>query len=610
MHYTIYILAEKKENNKIKNLVSNLPDKPGVYRFYDKDDKLLYVGKAKNLKKRVSSYFTKHHDSGKTRVLVRKIADIKPIVVENESDALLLENNLIKTHQPRYNVMLKDDKTYPWIVIRNEEFPRVHLTRNVIKDGSEYFGPYTSVKVVRTLLDMIRQLYPIRNCKYKLSPENIESGKFKACLEFHLGNCLAPCEGEQSEDDYLKNIDQVRNIIRGDLNTVLSYLKSMMQSFAETYKFEDAETIRQKIELIENYKAKSTIVNPKIHNLDVFGMVQDKQTAYVNFLKIANGAIIQAHTIELKKRIEEDPAELLSTAIHEIRGKLNSTSKTCLVPMRPAFEMDNLEFLVPQRGDKKHLLDLSMRNAKYYMLDKHKQIEHTNPERHTKRILETLKSDLHLTEEPVHIECFDNSNIQGHFPVAACVVFKNAKPSKKDYRHFNVKTVEGPDDFASMTEIITRRYTRLRDEGQSLPQLIIIDGGKGQLRAAVEALESIGMRGKIAIIGIAKRLEEIFFPDDPVPLYLDKNSESLKVIQHARDEAHRFGITFHRNQRSKNFIQSELDKIPGIGKKTSENLLKAFGSLKKIKEAKEEDIANITGKAKAKIIIDFFKSEE
>lgn len=599
-------MAEKKENSNIKTLVSALPENPGVYRFYDKDDKLLYVGKAKNLKKRVSSYFTKHHDSGKTRVLVRKIVDIRPIVVENESDALLLENNLIKTHQPRYNVMLKDDKTYPWIVIRNEEFPRVHLTRNMIKDGSEYFGPYTSVKVVRTLLDMIRQLYPIRNCKYKLSRENIKSGKFKACLEYHLGNCLAPCEGKQEEPDYLKNIEQIRNIIRGDLNTVLSYLKNMMQEYAEKYKFEDAENIRQKIALIENYKAKSTIVNPKIHNLDVFGMVEDKQTVFVNFLKIANGSIIQAHSIEIKKRIEEDPAELLSTAIHEIRAKLNSTSRTCLVPITPAFEIDGLEFLIPQRGDKKHLLDLSMRNAKYYMLDKHKQIEYINPERHSKRILETLKSDLHLTEEPVHIECFDNSNIQGHYPVAACVVFKNAKPSKKDYRHFNIKTVVGPDDFASMKEIIIRRYKRLQEENLSLPQLIIIDGGKGQLRASVEALDAIGLRGKIAIIGIAKRLEEIFFPDDPVPLYLDKNSESLKVIQHARDEAHRFGITFHRNQRSKAFIQSELDKIPGIGTKTAETLLKTFGSLKKIKETEEEEIAKHIGKAKAKVIVGFF----
>ncbi|MEA1873315.1 MAG: excinuclease ABC subunit UvrC [Bacteroidota bacterium] len=601
-------MAKKKENIKLKTLVSTLPEKPGVYRFYDKNDNLLYVGKAKNLKKRVSSYFTKHHDSGKTRVLVKKIVDIKPIVVENESDALLLENNLIKTHKPRYNVMLKDDKTYPWIVIRNEEFPRVHLTRNVIKDGSEYFGPYTSVKVVRTLLDMIRQLYPIRNCKYKLSEDNINRGKFKACLEYHLGNCLAPCEGKQSESDYLNNIEQIRNIVKGDLNSVLSYLKNLMQEFAENYKFEDAENMRQKISLIENYKAKSTIVNPKIHNMDVFGMVEDKQTAYINYLKIANGAIIQAHSIEIKKRIEEDTAELLSTGIHEIRTKLNSTSTTCLVPIKPAFGIKSLDFLIPQRGDKKHLLDLSMRNAKYFMLDKHKQIEHTNPERHTKRILETLKTDLHLTEEPVHIECFDNSNIQGHYPVAACVVFKNAKPSKKDYRHFHIKTVEGPDDYASMKEIIMRRYTRLTEENQSLPQLIIIDGGKGQLRAAVEGLEAIGLRGKIAIIGIAKRLEEIFFPDDSVPLYLDKNSESLKVIQHARDEAHRFGITFHRNQRSKDFIKSELDNITGIGGKTTETLLKVFGSLKKIKAANEAEIAKHIGKAKAQLIMEYFKT--
>lgn len=585
-----------------------MPNKPGVYRFYDKDDKILYVGKAKNLKKRVSSYFTKHHDSGKTRILVRKIHFIRPIVVENESDALLLENNLIKTLQPRYNVLLKDDKTYPWIVIRNETFPRIHLTRTIVKDGSEYFGPYTSVKVVRTLLDLVRQLYPVRNCKHKLSPENIKNGKFKVCLEYHLNNCLAPCEGLQSEDDYQENINHIRTIFQGDLNTVLSFLKKQMLNYAQSYQFEDAETIRQKIEILENFKAKSTIVNPKIHNMDVFGMVEDKQTAYVNFLKIANGAIIQAHTIELRKRIEEEPAELISTAIHEIRNKLNSTSSTCLVPIMPAFPMDNVKFQIPQRGDKKHLLDLSMRNAKFYMLEKHKQIEHTNPERHTKRILETLKADLHLTEAPTHIECFDNSNIQGHYPVAACVVFKNAKPSKKDYRHFNVKTVEGPDDFASMREIITRRYKRLQAENQSLPQLIIIDGGKGQLSAAVEALETLNLRGKIAIISIAERLEEIFFPNDPVPLYLDKNSESLKVIQHARDEAHRFGITFHRNQRSKTFIQSELNQIQGIGNKTAENLLRKFGSLNEIKKATEEELSTQIGKAKAKLIIEFFKA--
>jgi excinuclease ABC subunit C len=595
------ILSSEYQNN-IKLKLNSLPEKPGVYRFYDKEDKLLYVGKAKNIKKRVSSYFTKHHVNGKTRVLVRKIADIKPIVVDNESDALLLENNLIKTHQPRYNVMLKDDKTYPWIVIRNEEFPRVHLIRNVIKDGSEYFGPYTSVKVVRTLLEMIRQLYPIRNCKYKLSPENIESDKFKACLEYHLGNCLAPCEGKQSEHDYLKNIDQVRNIIRGDLDAVLLFLNTRMQEHARNYKFEDAELLRQKIELIENYKAKSTIVNPKIHNLDVFGMVEDKQTAYVNYLKIANGSIIQAHTIELKKRIEEDSAELLSTAILEIRQKLNSVSKHAIASILPAFALSDLEYSVPQRGDKKQLLDLSVRNAKFYMLDRHKQIELTNPERHSKRILDTLKADLHLTEDPVHIECFDNSNIQGSNPVAACVVFKNAKPSKKDYRHFKIKTVQGPDDFASMREIISRRYKRLIEEAKPLPQLIIIDGGKGQLSAAVEALESLNLRGKIAIIGIAKRLEEIYFPHDSIPLYLDKTSESLKLIQHARDEAHRFGISFHRNQRSREFVHSQLTDIEGVGTKTSDILLRHFGSVEQIKSASESDISKLIGKSKAALV--------
>lgn len=595
-------MQEKLQHNNTKFQVSLLPEKPGVYQFFDKTDTLLYIGKAKNLKKRVSSYFSKHHDSGKTRVLVSKIYNIKHIVVETESDALLLENSLIKQYQPRYNILLKDDKTYPWIVIRNEEFPRIHLTRTVVKDGSEYFGPYTSTKTVKTLLELIRHLYPIRTCKHKLTQENISKGKFDTCLEYHIGNCLAPCIGKQNITDYNENISNIRRIIKGDLNFIIKYLKQEMFDYSEKFLFEEAEKTRKKLELIENYKAKSTIVNPGIHNMDVFGIAEDKQSAYINFLKIFNGTIIQAHTLEIKKRIEEDTNELFSNAILEIRNKLKSEAKDCLVPIIPEFKIEGINFQVPLRGDKKKILDLSMRNAKYHMLEKHKQTEHLNPSKNSIRILETLKSDLHLSELPKHIECFDNSNIQGHYPVAACVVFKDTKPSKKDYRHFNIKTVEGPDDYASMTEVIFRRYKRLLEEKQQLPQLIVIDGGKGQLGAAVKALDDLNLSNKITVIGIAKRLEEIYFPGDPIPIYLDKNSESLKVIQHARDEAHRFGITFHRNKRSNDFIKSELNEIPGIGGKTVELLLKTFGSVSKIREISESEIAALIGKSKASLI--------
>jgi excinuclease ABC subunit C len=595
-------LQEKSQHNNTKFQVSLLPEKPGVYQFFDKTDTLLYIGKAKNLKKRVSSYFSKHHESGKTRVLVSKIYSIKHIIVETESDALLLENSLIKQYQPRYNILLKDDKTYPWIVIRNEEFPRIHLTRTVVKDGSEYFGPYTSTKTVKTLLELIRHLYPIRTCKHKLSQENIAKGKFDTCLEYHIGNCLAPCVGKQNITSYNENISNIRRIIKGDLNFIIKYLRQEMLDYSGKFLFEEAEKTRKKLELIENYRAKSTIVNPEIHNMDVFGIAEDKQAAYINFLKIFNGTIIQAHNLEIRKRIEENTNELFSNAILEIRNKLKSEAKDCLVPIIPEFKIEGINFQVPLRGDKKKILDLSMRNAKYHMLEKHKQTEHIDPSKNSIRILETLKSDLHLSELPKHIECFDNSNIQGHYPVAACVVFKDTKPSKKNYRHFNIKTVEGPDDYASMTEVIFRRYKRMLEEKQQLPQLIVVDGGKGQLGAAVKALDDLNLSNKIAVIGIAKRLEEIYFPGDPIPIYLDKNSESLKVIQHARDEAHRFGITFHRNKRSNDFIKSELNEIPGIGGKTVELLLKTFGSVSKIREISESEIAAHIGKSKASLI--------
>lgn len=594
-----------KRNNtyhQARELVKLLPEKPGIYQFYDRNNRLLYVGKAKNLKKRVSSYFTKKHENNRTAVMVKRIDDIKHTVVETEIDALLLENSLIKEHQPRYNVMLKDDKTYPWLVIKNEPFPRVFLTRNVIKDGSEYYGPYTSVRMVRTLLDFIRQLYPLRTCKYSLSEKNIKAGKYKRCLEYHIGNCLAPCEGLQSKADYDANIDNVRNIIKGNLNDVQHYMQKQMESKAVEYKFEEAESIRQKIELINNYKAKSTIVNPKLDKIDVFGFAEDQHFSFINYLRISNGSIIQTHTQEIRKRIDERPEDILATAMHEIRDKVNSSAKEALVSMELQFVPEGMKLTVPQRGDKKKLLDLSERNAKYAMLEKHKQIEHTNPEKHRQRILETLQSDLKMDSLPTHIECFDNSNIQGHHPVAACVVFKNGRPQKKAYRHYNIKSVSGPDDYASMSEVITRRYKRLLGEKQSLPQLIIIDGGKGQLSAAVKGLKNLQLDKKITIIGIAKRLEEIFFPKDPVPLYLDKNSESLKLIQHARDEAHRFGIAFHRNKRSKAFITSDLTNISGIGKKTAEMLLSEFGSIERIRKQPVSELEKIVGKSKAKLI--------
>ena len=593
----------------IQQQVQSAPKKPGVYQYFDERGKILYVGKAKNLKNRVSSYFTNDKQkNGKTRLLVRKIASIKYIITESELDALLLENNLIKKHQPRYNVMLKDDKTYPWICIKKEPFPRVFKTRTVIKDGSEYYGPYASVKMMDTILDLVRKNYKLRTCAYHLSIENIEKDKFKKCLEFHIGNCKAPCEGLQSMEEYDNNIEEIRNIIKGNVSEVKRQLKLSIQKAAEELAFERAAELKSKLDAFDKYQAKSTVVNPSIHNVDVFSLIEDNDLAYVNYMKVNNGAIIQSHTLELKRKLEESKEELLELAIIELRDRFSSVSKEVFVPFMPQFELEGVQFHQPQRGDKKKLLDLSQRNAKYFMLERRKQQSKTDPERHTNRILEGIKKDLRLSELPRHIECFDNSNIQGSNPVAACVVFKDGKPSKKDYRHFNIKTVVGPDDFASMEEVVHRRYKRLLEEGEPLPQLIVIDGGKGQLGSALKSLERLGLRGKIAIVGIAKRLEEIFYPGDKYPLFLDKKSESLKVIQHLRNEAHRFGITHHRNRRSKNSIQTELSNIEGIGEKSTEELLRKFKSVKRIKEATIKELEEILPLNRAKAVYQYFNS--
>jgi excinuclease ABC subunit C len=589
----------------IKVQLSTLPSSPGVYQFYDVNEKIIYVGKAKDLKKRVSSYFSKTHDVGKTRVLVKKIRDIKHIVVATESDALLLENNLIKKYQPRYNVLLKDDKTYPWICIKNERFPRIFPTRRHIKDGSEYFGPYTSMKTVRTLLELIKSVYPLRTCNYDLSSEKIDAGKYKVCLEYHLGNCKGPCEGYQTQEEYHQEIQDIREIIKGNFKSSLQYFKNQMKTYAEEMRFEEAQLIKDKIDVLENYEVKSTIVNPTINNVDVFSIVSDEQYAYVNFLQISHGSIVRSHTLEIKKKLDEEDQDLLALAIVEIRQRFNSFSRELYVPFEVTSEPD-LKITVPKMGDKKKILELSERNAKYFRQERFNQEKIIDPNRHANRIMAQMQKDLRLSEEPRHIECFDNSNIQGSNPVAACVVFKDGKPSKKEYRHYNIKTVEGPDDFASMEEVVFRRYKRLLNEAEPLPQLIVIDGGKGQLSSALKSLDLLGLRGKIAIIGIAKRLEEIYFPGDSVPMYLDKKSESLKIIQQLRNEAHRFGITFHRNKRSKGAINSELEEIEGIGEKTAQDLLKTFKSVKRIKEASIEDLAKTVGTAKAKKIYETF----
>ncbi len=597
----------EKQKEKFKPILSVLPDSPGVYQFYSSSGDMIYVGKAKNIKKRVSSYFSKDHfENNKIRVLVSKIDKIEYIVVESETDALLLENNLIKKYRPRYNAMLKDDKTFPWICIKNENFPRIFYTRNVINDGSKYFGPYTSVYMVKVLLDMIRQIYPLRNCNLNLSPENIKKNNYKPCLEYHIGNCKAPCVGLQSEEEYNQSIENIQKILKGNIQQVITYLKKLMNQYAADFKFEEAQLIKEKIEILEKYKSKSTIVSPSLNNVDVFSILDDKNAAFVNFLKVVEGRIVQAHTVELKKKLDEKISDLLIMAILELKERLGSDAKEIIIPFEITLQLENIKFTVPQRGEKKALLELSDRNLKYYRLEKQKQSEKKKDKHSGKRLMEKIKVDLNLPDLPAHIECFDNSNIQGSNPVAACVVFRNAKPNPKEYRHYNIKTVTGADDFASMEEVVYRRYKRLIEEKKSLPQLIVIDGGKGQLNSAVKSIKKLNINKNISIIGIAKRLEEIFYPGDPVPLYLDKNSESLKVIQHIRNEAHRFGIKFHRNKRSGSFIKSELENIPGIGEKTIEQLLKKFKTIKRLRSLSLDEISSEIGNSKAKLLYGYF----
>lgn len=599
-----------KVNENVLKILAGLPNDPGIYQYFNETGTIIYVGKAKNLRKRVSSYFTKEHDSAKTNLLVRQIADIKYILTETEFDALLLENNLIKKHQPKYNISLKDDKTYPWIVIKNENFPRVFYTRKFIRDGSSYFGPYTNFKVIGTIMELISQLFKLRNCSLPLTLENIDKGKFKVCLEYHIGNCKGPCQALQTESDYNESIDQIREILKGNINNVIKYLEMQMQTYASNYKYEKAQDIKEKIDSLENYKSKSVIVSPTIHNVDVFSIVMESNSAFVNYMRVSNGSIVVAQTIELKRKLDESMEEILSLAITELRTRYNSTSKEILVNMLPDSEIEGAEFIIPKIGDKKHLLQLSEKNAQYYMKEKLEQYDRLNPDHKTERLMELMKKDLRMSEQPRHIECFDNSNFQGTNAVAAMSVFKDGKPSKKEYRHFNIKTVEGPDDFASMEEVIYRRYLRVLEEKQPLPQLIVIDGGKGQLKAALTSLEKLNLRGKVQIIGIAKRLEELYFPNDPVPLYLDKKGESLRIIQQLRDEVHRFGITHHRNKRSKNTFTTELENIKGIGESTANNLLTWFKSVKRIKEASLTELEEAAGKAKAKLVYNHFNSSE
>ena len=592
----------------VAEIVKALPKAPGVYRYFDKDGTIIYVGKAKSLKNRVSSYFLSNNLNRKTQILVSQICDIEYTVVDSESEALLLENVLIKQLQPKYNILLKDDKTYPWVYITNEPFPRLLYTRQK-NDNGEYFGPFASAYTIKTLLALIQQLYPIRTCKHNITEQGIKEGKFDICLDYHIGNCLGPCIGKIDKENYMAMFADIRKILRGDLQQVQGFLKEKMLKHAANLEFEEASKLKHKLDLLENYRSKSTVVDTNISNVEAFGFAKDINSYYISYLRIQNGAIIASHSVEIRKRIEETDEDILAYAIVDIREELKSNVKTIILPFQIDFPIENVKFEYPQKGDKGKILELANRNAKFYMLEKHKQVEGKDPEKNTLRKLETLKADLMMDELPVHIECFDNSNIQGTNPVASCVVFKNAKPSKKDYRHFNIKTVVGANDFASMEEIIFRRYRRLLDEGEPLPQLIVVDGGKVQLSFAVRSLEKLGLIGKVKIVGIAKRLEEIFLPGDDIPLYIDKNSESLKIIQHARDEAHRFGITFHRKKRSDNFLKSELDDIKGIGPKTKEILLKEFKTINGIKEANKEKLTEVLGAAKAQIIYGYFHKE-
>lgn len=592
-----------------RKALEQIPHRPGVYQYWDTDGQLIYIGKAKDLKNRVSSYFVKTSQlNGKTRVLVRKINRITFTIVDTEIDAWLLENSLIKKHQPRYNVMLKDDKTYPWIVIKNEPFPRVFPTRKYVKDGSKYFGPYASVGMMHAIMDTIRELYPLRTCNLALTPENIASGKFRVCLEYQIGNCKGPCEGYQTEEDYERSLKDIRDILNGKIGMVIRRLKNQLDTAVAELNFEYAHHLKTKLDLLDRYQSKSTVVNSSITNIDVFSIASDRNHAFVNYLKVMNGVIIQTQTVELRKRLDESEAELLSLAISEIRGRFNSTSKEIIVPFAMDVDTKDIRFVVPKQGEKKKLLELSLKNALYFKKERLNQYEKLNPELKTERILTQMQKDLRMNVLPRHIECFDNSNFQGKYPVSAVVVFKDAKPSKKDYRHFNVKTVEGPDDFATMEEAVHRRYRRLLDEGQTLPQLIIIDGGKGQLSSALKSLKLLGIDKQVTVIGIAKRLEELYYPGDQYPMYLDKKSETLKVIQHLRDEAHRFGITFHRKQRSLKTFRTELENIPGIGKTTAEKLLKAFRSVKKIREATPEQLREVLNERQVSAVNDYFAS--
>jgi excinuclease ABC subunit C len=589
---------------ELREKIAILPSTPGVYTYYDSSGKIIYVGKAKNLKRRVSSYFNRVHDSIKTNLLVRAIADMSYIVVPTEADALNLENSMIKEYKPRYNVLLKDDKSYPWIVVTNEHYPRVFMTRQHIKDGSKYYGPYTNVSVARTVLNLIADLYPLRTCRHAITPDYVAKGKGHLCLNYHIKKCRGCCTGLISIDEYHTYIDRVKQILRGETGELLDYLRTEMQSLASQMRFEEAQELKVKYDIIAGYQAKSVIVSQTIDELDVFGIDDDDETdVYINYMHVRRGAVVRSLTLKYKRRLDESRAELLSYAIEEIRSNLSASFGEVLVEELPAVELPTVSFTVPQRGDRTKLLQVSKRNAKQAKIDDLKHMERHDPDARADKTLERMKSDFRLTELPRHIECFDNSNIQGTNPVASCVVFRNAKPSKKDYRHFKIKTVEGPDDFASMKEVLTRRYTRLMTETpDDLPQLIVVDGGKGQLSAAVEALDEIGLRGTIAVVGIAKRLEEIYFPGDSYPLYISKTSESLRVVQHLRDEAHRFGITFHRDLRSKGQVKSELDSIKGIGPKTASALLRHFKSVKRIREASLQEVATVVGMAKAQIV--------
>ena len=595
-------------HSELELQLKTLPSEPGVYRYYDKKGEILYVGKAKNLKNRVLSYFNKSQIGYKTRMMVSKIVRLETTVVNSEYDALLLENNLIKEYQPFYNILLKDDKSYPWICIKKEPFPRIFLTRNVIKDGSEYYGPYAKVKQAKTLIEVIKNIYKLRTCSLNLAPEKIKEGKYKVCLEYHIKNCAGPCEGLESEEEYAQKLNAIRGIIKGEFKVAREYLEAEMYNYAAKLEFENAQQSKEKLQILENYQTHTTIVSSNINDVDVFGIISDEAAAYVNYFKIKNGSIIQSYTTEIKKMLDETDEEILEEALIEIRNKFNSTSTEIFLPFHLNIEIPHVKLIVPKLGDKKRIVELSEKNAMEYRVEKLKQVQIVDPERHTNRIMAEMKKLLRLPEEPRHIEGFDNSNIQGTNPVSACVVFKDGKPSKADYRIFHVKTVEGPNDFATMEEVIYRRYSRLLDEGEPLPQLILIDGGKGQLSSAVKSLKLLGLYGKISIIGIAKRLEEIFFPEDPVPLYLDKKSETLKVLQRVRDESHRFGVKHHRTRRKNSTIKSELEEIPGVGEKTIQHLLSKLKSVKRIKEASLETLEEILGKSKAKAVWEHFNS--